>query len=322
MIEQLLAGGATKATLPWSGPGIKVIKFGTEDLGYFGTVDDNELFTPAEVLELTGLTAGTVLGTTASFWFKFIFKGKIIYIRNQPTRHKIKWSELYSAGLIYGESGTGVVPGTPGVGQLKWKIKEEGAQKWFLKARTIKGASGDPYLQSNGVGERDGSEFDELLGRVCTGSSPGAGKWEKYSVVEVGLSANQFDITANSFKTTLTSCLVRGYGSIDATQLGKTTGGAMYRWRPVLELFDGGTLVLPPETIIGAGTDGLVSPRTFTATIGDTTAVNPQVVSGALIEPITPPKSFTAALVEPVFMPINVLSSVDFKPVTLKFTTV
>lgn len=322
MIEQLLQTGKGQATLDWSGPGVKTLKFGNEDLGYFGTVTDDELFTTNEVLDFTGLTAGNTITGTSYFWFKFILKGRVIYIRSFQMKTTASWADLYKAGLIYGTTDNGVFPLAPPVKQLKWKIKEEGDKKWFLKARTMTGAGIDPYTDVNSDPERIGSEFDELLGRVCLGSSPDAGKWEKYQLAVLGIVANVYDITANTNRDSTTAALIRAYGSITGTNVTKTQALSSDRWRPVLELFDGSILVIPPEEIVGAGKDGIVAPQTLTAAMTPATASNPQAVFGEFVDPIAAPKSFTATLVEPVLMAISVKDTVDFKPINLKLTTV
>lgn len=322
MIEQLLQGGKTQSVLPWSGPGNKTLKFGTEELGYFGTVTDDELFTTNEVLEFTGITAGNTITSGTFFWFKFILKGRIIYIRSLQMKTTVTWADLYNAGLVYGTADDGLFPLSPPVKQLKWKIKEEGAVKWFLKARTMTGMGVDPYTDPNSSLERIGSEFDELLGRVCIGSSPNAGAWEKYQLAVLGIVANVFDITAETYSVVTTSSLLRAYGTITGTNKNKTQVRSSDRWRPVLELFDGGILAIEPNDVVGRLTDGIEAPKVFNTNITGDATISPQVVSGEVIPDITPPDTFTAEQINPVVAPRAVHGVSDFKQVTLSFTTV
>lgn len=322
MIEQLLQTGKGQATLDWSGPGVKTLKFGNEDLGYFGTVTDDELFTTNEVLDFTGLTAGNTITATTYFWFKFILKGRVIYIRSFPMKTTISWADLYKAGLVYGTTDNGTFPLAPPVKQLKWKIKEEGTQKWFLKARTMTGMGVDPYTDANNDPERLGSEFDELLGRVCVGSSPGAGKWEKYQLTSLGLVANVFEVTANTNRDSPTAFLVRSYNTITGTNMAKTQAASSSRWRPVLELFDGSILAIEPGEVVGRLTDGIDGPRSFATAASGVPAKRPQVVSGVIMPDVNPPNTFTALPINPVIAPRGIYGDVDFKPTALSFTTV
>lgn len=323
MIEALIAGKAVETiTLPLSGPGNKTLLFGTTDLGYFGRVSQDELFTSKELLDFTGITTGTV-GPINFQWMKFIRAGKVIYISTALLRTAISWNILYELGLIYGTNDNGLYPTATPTNQLKWKVKEDKGKKWFLKARTIKGTNTDPYASaSDNVLD---SEWDQLMGRVMVGSHANAGVWEKNALNDVA--AVLFTLAQETWvlPNNTTAYVTRGgnyNGPMYVGQVSKPSTLANYGYRPVFELFDGSTLTAEPAEVIGKLTEGINAPKTFTAVNGDAPAKRPRVISGTLTPAITPPNKFTATMTNPVFKTTLSGFSVDFKLTALSFTVV
>lgn len=321
MIEALLIGGAAPlATLPWSGPGPKTLKFGTEDLGYFGKLSQDELFSVKETNDLAGITVGTATPYTPE-WMKFILKGKVIYMGTRLFRLSVSWTQIYEAGCVYGTNDNGLYPTAKPTNQLKWKRKEEGNKSWFLKLRIMQGMNNDPFTDA--TGDSSSSEWDLLVSRVVTGTHPNAGIWEKTD--PGGIDTDYYTWTQETAAARLNNALTRG-GSRTAAMLkqegGKTYVAGTHGWRPVFELFDGSSLTIEPAEVVGRLTDGIDAPRSLSATNAGTPAKKPQVVSGAIIPDINPPPTFTAAPANPVIVPRGINGKVDFKPTALSFTTV
>lgn len=321
MIEALIAGKPAKAiTLPLSGPGSKTLLFGTEELGYFGRVTQDELFTGQEVNDLAGMTVG-VVGPVKFDWMKFVLKGKIIFIASQPLRINVSWVAIYEAGCVYGVNGVGPYPSANPTNQFKWKMKPEGNKKWFLKIRSIKGSDIDPYPETGDY--TSGSEYNQLIGRMITGSHSNAGVWESNPPADIGADRPYFtqETRADYHQNTL----ARGSDLFSAMYISsatKTSVIAKYGYRAVFELFDGSTLVAEPSDVNGRLVDGVDAPRTFTGVSTSDTVKRPQLVSGTLIPDINPPNVFTSVISDPILKPSAVNSSVDFKPSILSFTNV
>lgn len=140
MFELLLSSGmGVVQTYPDSGPGTKELRFGTEDLGYFGEVPADELFTLEELRRQTNFWDGGDI-TQNITWIKLFLSGKILYIPTAAVASPVSWSQLYAKGLVYGVDGPGAVPDTPAVNQLVYITKDT----FSFKVRCLKTQVDDP----------------------------------------------------------------------------------------------------------------------------------------------------------------------------------
>jgi hypothetical protein len=176
---------ATFSKLPNNGvPGPSVLKAGTSQLGYYGTVSSADMLKGADPAALIGLTAGTALNAGTD-WLKFAYQGKILFVPKKPLRHNLTWEQIYACGAVYGIDGVGRKPATPNVNQNK--IVSIGTQKF--KVRLFQGADADPcptaqYFVNNPVGTQN-SEWTQLMQRVWA-SDPTATYWEKFTEADFG----------------------------------------------------------------------------------------------------------------------------------------
>mgnify|MGYP005982914183 CR=1 FL=1 len=109
----MIAGGAG-AYYPWSGPGSKKLMRGTSDLGYFGTVSTTELYTDESLGAIVGVNPQFGIFNTVpdkQVWYKFIYRGRIIYLARYATLRNVSYQDIYNAGAVYGVRGPG--DGTP-----------------------------------------------------------------------------------------------------------------------------------------------------------------------------------------------------------------
>jgi hypothetical protein len=109
--------------IPDNGPGPQIMVAYDEvnDLGYFGTLPESDLFTFMEVDNGAKTPLGGTVAnrTTANVWIKAYSKGKVIYMPKLVTRTGTSWTSIYKAGYMYGTDDTGVwQPGGIGVNQL------------------------------------------------------------------------------------------------------------------------------------------------------------------------------------------------------------
>lgn len=96
------------------GPGDNVLKFGDETLGFFGILAQVDFITPA-ALKAAVNAPGTAITTTN--WYKYVRNGKILFVPESiGITYTLSWSQLYTAGLVFGVDGPGTgsfLPASP-----------------------------------------------------------------------------------------------------------------------------------------------------------------------------------------------------------------
>lgn len=156
MFELLLSAGGIKfPDTGYTGPGSqKLIRYDVEnDVGYYGLVDQTDLFTFDQIeaagkMTLDGTATNRVV---TNKWHKFWFKGKVIYSPQRTIRTVPTWNNLYAAGFMYGTDDNGVFPPVGAeVNQLTVIPKiTNGRRDWF-KIRSPRMSlidpTGNPYL--------------------------------------------------------------------------------------------------------------------------------------------------------------------------------
>lgn len=251
MLEIHLAGGGEKQTYPNSGPGTKILNFGTEDIGYFGEVTGAELFTASQFIDQTGAWFGTRETTPTTMnelWLKFFFKGKVIYIAKYPFINNIGWNDVYNAGLMYGTQDNGKYPiAAAPVYQFNPLFKNDG-RDWVLVPRNIKGLNADPFSSHTTAADWSGSEWTELLGRVAAvTNTPVDDKWANFTVAQLGLDG-RYTIGQETSAPGPTKAVFMGVGYPVRGVVAKTQQNLGYR--PVLELVDTAAVLVPPLPVV------------------------------------------------------------------------
>lgn len=87
----------------YNGPGPQTIFSGDWNQGYFGKITSTELFTQAEACAPFNITATS--GTLN--WYKFAYRGKVLYIPDVVLSNNVGWNLLYTKGLVFGVDGDG-----------------------------------------------------------------------------------------------------------------------------------------------------------------------------------------------------------------------
>ncbi|ANZ48457.1 putative virion structural protein [Erwinia phage vB_EamM_Caitlin] len=122
------------------GPGPQKLLRGDWVRGFFGEMSPIDWVTPADVANkikaaLKSTTGISFTTTTGSTWYKFVYKGKILFIPNVNLLTS-NWQNGYNAGFIYGTDDFGDSPtGAPGAVNQRCVIEIGGVQ--FL-ARSIR----------------------------------------------------------------------------------------------------------------------------------------------------------------------------------------
>ncbi|ANZ48999.1 putative virion structural protein [Erwinia phage Derbicus] len=97
------------------GPGGQVITRGDWVRGYFGEMTTTEWVTVLDVTnkikdQLKSLTGITLRTDTNNLWYKFVYKGKILFIPSVQMITSTNWQNGYNAGFIYGTDDFGKTP--------------------------------------------------------------------------------------------------------------------------------------------------------------------------------------------------------------------
>ncbi|QVW56023.1 hypothetical protein pEaSNUABM10_00160 [Erwinia phage pEa_SNUABM_10] len=230
-----------------SGPGPKYLLLGDENFGYFGKVTTAEMFTNLELWNVT--LAGK--GTTAQRqffvegWFKFFYKGNVIFMPQGPTASNLSWNDLYNLGYMYGIDGVGKYPTTTPVSQLRQISLNKAGVTSYFRLRTPRASLNEPdayFVGRPGTGNYAGSEL-ELLTRLFSGGEWGnenGSQWGQWCMMQDTISSNP----STSFRTSTMTGTNWSVGT-------KSGAGSSQYWWPVLELIDLNSALVPTESVIG-----------------------------------------------------------------------
>lgn len=225
------------AYMPYTGPGPQVLLRGDWNLGYFGRMPMNDLFSIQECVNFTGgpLAAPAAINNSADLWWlKFVYKGKIIFIASQPIYGALSWEQLYRAGVIYGnfpsadwapyaKTTFGTIP--------QAKQASRGDHSFVMRVPTSRAVMSST---SAAAADQIGGEYDLIL----------AYAYQARNYPDT-LGYKQVDDIGNaswiSFSTDLQAgvCINRGSGTNpDAlnVSLGASAVHNLHGWRPLFEL--------------------------------------------------------------------------------------
>jgi hypothetical protein len=325
MFEMLLCPGKTgQQYFPNSGPGTKFLKTGNEDIGWFGQITGAELFQGWEVSQALNLTAGLAYNDTNSYWLKFIYKGKFLFIASQPTRRNLSWNDVYSAGGIYGVKGNGAYP-MPGNAVDQWRVmmKEEAGVSvpWKFSIRSLNGAA-EPFnpADTNVLKLATGNEHNDLLYRlVNVAGLPNTGVFEQWGYTALSPSTATATILKESSSTNTANAEVRianGTTLVGAKNAPQATDAA---FRPVLELLDDATNAYGPYrpyteytgnngplSLTGVFADVVYNPSPLLLVEGGNGLVYPTMQSVVMVDAVHRPRDLS------IYNPIY--------PVSMSFT--
>lgn len=164
MLEMMLSVKPRSMKLyPDSGPGPKVLKYGNEDLGYFGLILKSDFIQDYDLREQVAFNKGT-LNSRMTGWFKMFIGGKVIFFANDSYYNSVLWLDLYKAGIVSGTDDDGISGEVPGVNQLRFVTTQEDT----FKARLFSTIVTDPqYLASTpitiGTGVSIGAEWTRVI---------------------------------------------------------------------------------------------------------------------------------------------------------------
>lgn len=92
--------------VPRLGPGPSELKYGDYNYGYFGTVLSSDFINTTNLRAAVNFQVG--LGTNLSpTWHKYVRNGVVYFVPNTCLGQSTQWTQIYSAGLMFGITGPG-----------------------------------------------------------------------------------------------------------------------------------------------------------------------------------------------------------------------
>jgi hypothetical protein len=88
------------------GAGPNKLLWGDERFGYYGLIPAGEFLSLSDILASAKAVAGLPTTAVAPAWHKYVRHNKIIYLADQYLG-MARWTDLYSAGLVFGVKGPG-----------------------------------------------------------------------------------------------------------------------------------------------------------------------------------------------------------------------
>ncbi|QVW28667.1 putative virion structural protein [Erwinia phage pEa_SNUABM_8] len=177
--ERLFSQPITQGFFLDTGPGPQTLKRGDWYAGYFGTLTNAEFFNSTEIKQQLPVAKGNLFQYDPPIWYKFVYKGRIIFVPNSRHASGYAFTDAYSQGMAYGTEDNGLIVPT-GKNPIKQdtKITKDGRTyrvrlPYALDYDTVSGATAD---YSNG-------EWRNTMGRMFAGVSAafallGLGAWD------------------------------------------------------------------------------------------------------------------------------------------------
>lgn len=228
------ANSDTPFPLPSKGPGPNNLAYGTETLGFYGEVSQDDFITGAYLAAACGLTKGTVRGENNP-WLKFSLDGKTVFTPLGYLRESIGWEDLNNLGLVDGS-------------------KTISIQGVIYKVRLLTGAEANPTTLTLSDGDyqavapsaTDVSEWNRLLYNVSD-KNIGSESWPvNYTEEEIigGVGSSYITWCQELVVSDTTKVIARGRNQIESIMHAggfEDTGGAYWdhsdkKWKPVLEI--------------------------------------------------------------------------------------
>lgn len=83
------------------GPGPNTLLHGNENYGFFGTVSSADFVNSGVITAALKSVSGIATGVVYPVWFKYIRKGKVLFVPNTKFSDAT-WSSIYNAGAVFG----------------------------------------------------------------------------------------------------------------------------------------------------------------------------------------------------------------------------
>ena len=231
---------APVGTFPESGPGTKVMRFGSLEAGYFGIVPESELFNKVAfynaINDGSEANVGDLAPESPGFYFKFAYKNRFLFVPATPLIDNISWLAIYNKGGLYGptQQTHNVPDGTVKVDQSQRIINvKEKSKLWQLKPKLASASQLDPTANVNYTDVNRGGEWYDLFRHTTKLGPSSTGAWDDKT--QLG-DQNHYEWVMNTLTDpkgpSSFGFVPKLQTAIEATK----NAGAARRWRPVFEV--------------------------------------------------------------------------------------
>jgi len=93
--------------LPRTGHGPQSLTWGDYDWGIYGTINPEDFINHADLAKAVNAPGAYYSTTALAQWVKFSRNGKTLFVPRRAITYSVSWSQLYSAGLVFGVDGPG-----------------------------------------------------------------------------------------------------------------------------------------------------------------------------------------------------------------------
>lgn len=133
---------------------------GTEDCRYFGKLTNSEFIDPNALKSLLG-AAGAMVGAVTA-WYKFLYKGKYLYMPNVFVA--AKYSDLNSWGVLFGENDPAKLPSWAAGGVDHKRIVTIGENEYIVRLIKCTNAPFTEFLTN--INQTVDSEYRDTIARM------------------------------------------------------------------------------------------------------------------------------------------------------------
>ncbi|QXO09595.1 hypothetical protein pEaSNUABM11_00171 [Erwinia phage pEa_SNUABM_11] len=177
-----------------TGPGPQKLLMGDWYAGYFGFVSTTDFASRDDIIGASGgLTAAQIAMFNASGftgWYKFVFKGRILFFPNKATGYNTI-HQTYNAGLVYGVDGNGSIVPTSGVATAQNAMFTKNGYRYRVRLPYY-----TDYDKTNGT-DYDSGEWRNTMARMFATtynfSTTDQGKFASQPILTTGSSGSPAD---------------------------------------------------------------------------------------------------------------------------------
>jgi hypothetical protein len=213
--------------IDYSGPGPQEILYGDWNQGYFGPVDSSLLFTGPELCNTLGVPGQNSAAVT---WYKFAYKGKVLYFPSIALSTAVGWNLLYTKGLVFGINGDGPT-GHSNPATNQWKTVVRGDDEFIVRLPRTNKTPGFAQGTSD-----DDSEYYQTVLQL-------AGVYNIASAIQLGDVVFQSLANISPMAEFQSGALTQGCNHIVSgsmlinvsNPLNCARSATTYYWRPMLE---------------------------------------------------------------------------------------
>lgn len=232
--ETVYSRSKPMVNIDYTGPGPQAIFTGDWNQGYFGKITAAELFTQLEVCSPFGISPLTAYTLN---WYKFAYRGKVLYIPDVILSSSVGWNLLYTKGLVFGVDGEGPT-GHSNSPTNQFKTLVRGTDQFLVRLPRL------GTLPSYGLTADQESEYQSCVYGMAGTSRPGTATSPPMvalnNLANAGLVSPSGTVPMAEFQTGAlnTGCAHAGASTytVNTTNPGNCNRSiSTYGWRPVLE---------------------------------------------------------------------------------------